>query len=220
MTFAQLIARFEASQNLNQQLSKSDLGIAGEEEIQDIEEARSEYESQVEAAEAQMRRNQKKRDKRRILAKVATVGSSFIPGVGKLASAAIGAGLDYAATSSVKPYDKYMENTLGEGMFYNQMRVDQQKDYDATNSFIQEAADSRNLANLIGAVSSGITQYSQFDTIKKFGLEAKDSFINFRDNKRMLKNLNMYEEGGFDSVTDPDAFINKYLQDINVEKLV
>ena len=37
MTFAQLIARFEASQNLNQQLSKSDLGIAGEEEIQDIQ---------------------------------------------------------------------------------------------------------------------------------------------------------------------------------------
>ena len=166
-----------------------------------------------------MRRNQKKRDRRRILAKVATVGSSFIPGVGKLASAAIGAGLDYAATSSVKPYDEYLENTLGEGMFYNQMRVDQQKDYDATNSFIQEAADSRNLANLIGAVSSGITQYGQFDTIKKFGLEARDSFIDFKSS-RMLKKNKLYDEGGFDSVTDPDAFINKYLQDINVEKLV
>lgn len=219
MTFAQLIARFEASQNLNQQLSKSDLGIAGEEEIQDIQEARSEYETQVEAAEAQMRKNQKKRDKLRLGAKILTAGSSFIPGVGKLASAAIGAGLDYAATSSVKPYDEYLENTLGEGMFYNQMRVDQQKDYDATNSFIQEAADSRNLANLIGAVSSGITQYGQFDTIKKFGLEARDSFIDFKSS-RMLKKNKLYEEGGFDSVTDPDAFINKYLQDINVEKLV
>ena len=219
MTFAQLIARFEASQNLNQQLSKSDLGIAGEEEIQDIQEARSEYETQVEAAEAQMRKNQKKRDKLRLGAKILTAGSSFIPGVGKLASAAIGAGLDYAATSSVKPYDEYLENTLGEGMFYNQMRVDQQKDYDATNSFIQEAADSRNLANLIGAVSSGITQYGQFDTIKKFGLEARDSFIDFKSS-RMLKKNKLYDEGGFDSVTDPDAFINKYLQDINVEKLV
>lgn len=219
MTFAQLIARFEASQNLNQQLSKSDLGIAGEEEIQDIQEARSEYETQVEAAEAQMRKNQKKRDKLRLGAKILTAGSSFIPGVGKLASSAIGAGLDYAATSSVKPYDEYLENTLGEGMFYNQMRVDQQKDYDATNSFIQEAADSRNLANLIGAVSSGITQYGQFDTIKKFGLEARDSFIDFKSS-RMLKKNKLYEEGGFDSVTDPDAFINKYLQDINVEKLV
>ena len=141
-----------------------------------------------------MRKNQKKRDKLRLGAKILTGGATLlIPGVNKFASAAIGAGLDYAANSSVKPYDEYLENTLGEGMFYNQMRVDQQKDYDATNSFIQEAADSRNLANLIGAVSSGITQYGQFDTIKKFGLEARDSFIDFKSN-RMLKKNKLYDE--------------------------
>ena len=50
-TFSQLLNRFKAEQSLAQRLSQSDLGIAVEEERQDIKKARSDYQAQVEKAE-------------------------------------------------------------------------------------------------------------------------------------------------------------------------
>tara|TARA_R100000742_G_C4278380_1_gene101108 strand:+ start:1242 stop:1940 length:699 start_codon:yes stop_codon:yes gene_type:complete len=165
-TFGQMLARYQASQRLGQQLSKSELGIAGEEEKQDIRRARSDYQTQLEQEQARLRKDAKKRGIRKLAAKGLTIGASLIPGVGKLASAAIGAGLDYAASESVGNYKGFIKGTLGEGIFERGAREDYDADLTETNRFFQEAYDSQKTANLVSALTSGMGQFGQYDTIK------------------------------------------------------
>lgn len=167
-TFGQMLARYQGAQRLGQQLSKAQLGIAGEEEKQDILKARSDYQTAVEKEEARLRKDAKKRSLRKLAAKGLTVGTSFIPGVGKLASAAIGTALDYVASESVGNYKGFIKGTLGDGLFNRQAREDYDADLASTNRFFQEAYDSQKTANFVSALTAGIGQYGQYDAIKGF----------------------------------------------------
>jgi hypothetical protein len=167
-TFGQMLGRFQAQQRLAEKLSKAELGIAGEEEKQDISQAKAQYRRDVEAAEEKMKEKSEKRGLRRLIGKGLSIGATFIPGVGPLASAAISAGLDYAAGASVSPYKKYIKGTLGDGLFYKLSREDYFDDIDATNRFIRNAAESQRMANFVSALGTGIGQYYQYDAIKGF----------------------------------------------------
>jgi|11BtaG_2_1085332.scaffolds.fasta_scaffold00554_2 hypothetical protein len=167
-TFGQMLARYQGAQRLSQQQSKAQLGIAGEEEKQDIKRARSDYQTAVEKEEKRLRDDTRKRSRRKLIGKAITIGTSFIPGVGKFASAAIGAGLDYAASESVGNYKGFIKGTLGAGLFNKGAREDYEADIASTNSFFQEAYDSQKTANFISALTAGIGQYGQYDAIKGF----------------------------------------------------
>lgn len=167
-TFGQMLGRFQAQQKLAQRLSKAELGIAGEEEKQDIKTAKREYQAAVEKAEQEMKDKSEKRGIRRLVGKGLSIGASFIPGVGPLASAAISAGLDFAAGESVSPYKKYIKGTLGDGLFFSGAREDYEDDLDATNAFIRSAAGSQRMANFVSAIGAGIGAYSSYDAIQDF----------------------------------------------------
>jgi len=165
-TFGQMLARYQGAQRLAQQQSKAQLGIAGEEEKQDILKARSDYQTAVEKAEARLRKDARKRSRRKLIGKAITIGTSFIPGVGKLASAAIGAGLDYAASESVGNYKGFIKGTLADGLFNKQAREDYDADIASTNRFFQEAYDSQKTANFVSSLTAGIGQYTQYDALQ------------------------------------------------------
>ena len=175
-TFGQMLARFQASQKLSQQLGKADLGIAAQEEKQDLESARSDYETAVEEAERQMAKNSRKRGLRKLGGQVLGAGITIATGGagGALASAALQGGLSYAGASSVKAYDKHIENSLGRGLFYKQARTDLDRDIASTNAFISDAADAMKTANIIGAASSAVTGYGGYDDVMEFGGELTD----------------------------------------------
>lgn len=206
-TFGQMLGRFQAQQKLAQRLSKAELGITGEEEKQDIKQAKAQYQRDVEKAEEKMKEKSEKIGINRLIGKGLSIGASFIPGVGPLASAAISAGLDYIAGESVAPYKQYIKGTLGDGLFYKQAREDYFDDLDATNRFIQLAAKSQRTANIVSAVSSGIGAYTGYDAIKNLGQEVKtiagDKFLD-------TSAESIYGSIGYSSLLDPDTLIDKY----------
>jgi len=176
-TFGQMLGRFQAQQRLAERLSKAELGIAGEEEKQDISQAKAQYKRDVEAAEQKMKEKSEKRGLRKLIGKGLSIGASFIPGVGPLASAAISAGLDYAAGASVSPYKKYIKGTLGDGLFYKQSREDYFDDIDATNRFIRNAAESQRMANFVSALGAGIGTYASYEAIQDLGGDFLDNIF-------------------------------------------
>ena len=206
-TFGQMLGRFQAQQRLAEKLSKAELGIAGEEEKQDIKQAKSQYQKDVEAAEEKMKEKSEKRGLRRLIGKGLSIGATFIPGVGPLASAAISAGLDYAASSSVSPYSKYIKGTLSDGLFYKQSREDYFDDIDATNRFIKLASKSQRMANFVSALGTGIGAYTGYDTIKNLGQEVKtiagDKFLD-------TSAESIYGSIGYSSLLDPDSLVDRY----------
>ena len=165
-TFGQMLARYQGAQRLAQQQSKAQLGIAGEEEKQDISKARSDYQTAVEKEEERLKSDARKRGIRKLIGKGITIGASFIPGVGKLASAAIGTALDYAASESVGNYKGFIKGTLADGLFNRQAREDYDADIASTNRFFQEAYDSQKTANFVSALTAGIGQYGQYDALQ------------------------------------------------------
>jgi hypothetical protein len=206
-TFGQMLARYQGAQRLAQQQSKAQLGIAGEEEKQDILKARSDYQTAVEKEEARLREDARKRSIRKLAAKAITIGTSFIPGVGKIANAAIGAGLDYAASESVGNYKGFIKGTLGDGLFNRGAREDYDADLASTNRFFQEAYDSQKTANFVSALTAGIGQYGQYDTIKNFGQEIKTLAGNrFAD----ASDKTILEEMDYSSLINPDELIENY----------
>lgn len=206
-TFGQMLGRFQAQQRLAERLSMAELGITGEEEKQDISQAKAQYQRDVEAAEQKMKEKSEKRGSRRLIGKGLSIAAAFIPGVGPFASAAIAAGLDYAAGASVSPYSKYIKGTLGDGLFYKQSREDYFDDIDATNRFIRNAAQSQRTAIFVSALSSGIGAYTGYDTIKNLGQEVKtiagDRFLD-------TSAESIYGSIGYSSLLDPDILIDRY----------
>ena len=115
-TFSQLLNRFKAEQSLAQRLSQSDVGIAVEEERQDIKKARSDYQAQVEKAEREMAKKERKRGLGRLASQV--VGTAVGLGTGNpLLGAKIAAGGTIATGLAVKPYDDFNGLLLSTPLF-------------------------------------------------------------------------------------------------------
>ena len=173
-TFSQLLNRFKAEQNLAQRLSQTDLGIAVEEERQDVKKARSDYQAQVEKAEREMAKKERKRGLGRLASQV--IGTAVGLGTGNpLLGAKIAAGGTLATGLAVKPYDDYVESNLEGGRFFKQGRVDFEADINATNQFISDASEGQTLLDLTNAFQAGFSAYSLGQA---FGTQAQDFFLN------------------------------------------
>ena len=158
-TFSQLLNRFKAEQNLAQRLSQADLGIAVEEERQDIKKARSDYQAQVEKAEREMAKKERRRGLGRLASQV--IGTAVGLGTGNpLLGAKIAAGGTLATGLAVKPYDDYVESNLEGGRFFKQGRADFEADINATNQFISDASEGQTLLDLTNAFQAGFSAYS------------------------------------------------------------
>tara|TARA_Y100000004_G_scaffold52959_2_gene58890 strand:- start:2025 stop:2675 length:651 start_codon:yes stop_codon:yes gene_type:complete len=173
-TFAQMLARFKASQSLAEKLDKASLGIAGAEEKQALADARRDYEIQVEEAQRQMKKDAKKRSIRSFLGGTALTALGVATGQPKLLTAAMGTVGSYAGAGSVPSYEQYIDTTVGRGLFYAGAKKDLRADIAATNQFIQDAGDSQNLANIINAVSFGTQAYMGYDTLLDLKSDFKD----------------------------------------------
>jgi hypothetical protein len=163
-TFGQMLARFKASQDLAQRLDRATLGIAGEEEKQELEAARSDYQTKVEEAERQMAKNSRKRAVRRLVGQVLGTAVGVATGQPKIATAAFAAAGSYAGSASVPAYDKYIDTTVGRGLFFSQAKKDLTADIAATNAFIEDAGDALNTANYITALTAGTQAYAGYDS--------------------------------------------------------
>ena len=172
-TFAQLLARQQASQRLQDILGRTQLGTAAELEKQDIERARSAYETAVEEAERGMQKKAAKRSKWGNIGKAIGMAVTAFTPIGAVAGAALTAGLQYAGAESVGDYRKYIKGTLGDGLFFKQGRADFDADIASTNAFIKQAADSQDLANIYNALGTAISTYTQADALKSIGSEVK-----------------------------------------------
>ena len=158
-TFSQLLNRFKAEQNLAQRLSQADLGIAIEEERQDIKKARSDYQAQVEKAEREMAKKERKRGLGRLASQV--IGTAVGLGTGNpMLGAQIAAGGTLATGLAIKPYDDYVESNLEGGRFFKQGRADFEADINATNQFISDASEGQTLLDLTDALSAGLSAYT------------------------------------------------------------
>ena len=158
-TFSQLLNRFKAEQNLAQRLSQADLGIAIEEERQDIKKARSDYQAQVEKAEREMAKKSRRRGLGRLASQV--IGTAVGLGTGNpMLGAKIAAGGTLATGLAIKPYDDYVESNLEGGRFFKQGRADFEADINATNQFISDASEGQTLLDLTDALSAGLSAYT------------------------------------------------------------
>ena len=158
-TFSQLLNRFKAEQNLAQRLSQADLGIAIEEERQDIKKARSDYQAQVEKAEREMAKKERRRGLGRLASQV--IGTAVGLGTGNpMLGAKIAAGGTLATGLAIKPYDDYVESNLEGGRFFKQGRADFEADINATNQFISDASEGQTLLDLTDALSAGLSAYT------------------------------------------------------------
>ena len=158
-TFSQLLNRFKAEQNLAQRLSQADLGIAIEEERQDIKKARSDYQAQVEKAEREMAKKARKRGAGRLLSQI--VGTAVGLGTGNpMLGAKIAAGGTLATGLAIKPYDDYVESNLEGGRIFKHGRADFEADINATNQFISDASEGQTLLDLTDALSAGLSAYT------------------------------------------------------------
>ena len=172
-TFSQLLSRFKAEQNLAQRLSQTDLGIAVEEERQDIKKARSDYQAQVEKAEREMAKKSRRRGLGRLASQV--IGTAVGLGTGNpMLGAKIAAGGTLATGLAIKPYDDYVESNLEGGRFFKQGRADFEADINATNQFISDASEGQTLLDLTDALSAGLSAYTMGQA---FGEEATEFLL-------------------------------------------
>ena len=173
-TFAQLLARQQQQQKLQTTLGKAELGTAAELEKQDINRAISDYQTAVEEAERGMRKQAKKRSKWGGIGKAIGLGLTALTPIGALGGAALTSLLQYGGASSVGDYRKYIKGTLGDGLFYKQARADFDADIASTNTFIKQAADSQDLANIYNALGTAISTYTQADALKSIGTDVRN----------------------------------------------
>ena len=135
-SFQQLMARLQGEQRLASGLSQSSLGMDVEQEGQDLEAARSDYFTDVEEAQRQMAKKQKKRGRKGMLGSLLGTAASFIPGVGAIGGALIGGLSSSLGRSSVSPYSGTISSSLPGGKFHSQARKDFSRDITSTNQFI------------------------------------------------------------------------------------
>jgi hypothetical protein len=158
-SFSQLIGRLKAEQDFLGKSNLLDLGIEVEGEKQDVEEARSQYMTDVQSAQREMQRRQQKRSKRGFFGQLLGAGLSLVgvpPGIG----AAIGTGASLLGRSSVDPYRANISTSLEGGRFLAQSRKDLSRDIQETNLFIQDAADQQSLLNMTGALADAYSMYN------------------------------------------------------------
>lgn len=167
-SFYSLLSRLEGEQKLQGSLNKSLLGIDVAQESQDINEARSQYRTDVEEAEREMAKKANKRSK---WGTVATIGSAMLnfTGVtGKIASTVIAGVASGLARDSVKPYADTISTKLPGGKFHEQARLDLSADITSTNNFIDDAREGQGLLNWTNALSDAYTTYQIGGAVEDF----------------------------------------------------
>jgi len=185
-TFAQLLARQRGKQALQTTLSRANLQSEAADERKNIEDARRDYEIEVEKAEREMKKRAKKRSRRRLAAQVLGTGVGLVTGQPLLGAAITGAGSAVGA-GLVKEYDDFIEAEAGPGRFYSSARADFDADVASTNAFISDAAEGQNLLDLTNALTDAYTSFSmtksfgkEFDKMFKKGaqrFQQKDTFL-------------------------------------------
>jgi len=166
--FYSMLSRLKGEQKLQGDLNKSLLGINVAQESQDINEARSQYRTDVDEAEREMA---KKANKRSAAGTVATIGSAMLKftGVtGKIASTVIAGVASGLARDSVKPYADTISTKLPGGEFHEQARLDLSADITSTNNFIDDAKEGQGLLNWTNALSDAYTTYQIGGAIEDF----------------------------------------------------
>ena len=158
-SFSQLIGRLRAEQEFMNKSNMLDMGMEVQEERQDVEEARSKYQSDVQAAQREMQRRANKRSSRGLFGTLLGAGLSLM-GVPPSIGAAIGTGASLLGRSSVKPYRANISSSLPGGRFLQQSRRDLSRDIESTNLFIQDAADQQSLLNMTSALADAYTIYN------------------------------------------------------------
>ena len=186
-TFAQLLARQRGQQALQTTLSRANLQSEAADERKNIEDARREYEIEVEKAEREMKKRAKKRSRRRLAAQVLGTGVGLVTGNPLLGASITGAGSAVGA-GLVKEYDDFIEAEAGPGRFFSGARADFEADVNASNAFIQEAAKGQNLLDLTNALQDA---YTSFTMTKTFG---KDFDEFFRKRANVVKGKNTIAE--------------------------
>ena len=156
-SFSQLIGRLRAEQEFMNKSNMLDMGMEVQDERQDVEEARSKYQSDVQAAQREMQRRANKRSRRGLFGTLLGAGISII---NPIAGAVIGTGASLLGRSSVDPYRANISSSLPGGRFLKQSRRDLSRDVESTNLFIQDAADQQSLLNMTSALSDAYTIYN------------------------------------------------------------
>ena len=155
--FYSMISRLENQGRLGYALDRDMLGRDVEEEKQQIEEARSQYELDVERADRLMKEKADARSGWGLAGTVFAGGVSLLnPGLAPWATGLIGGAASALGRSSVKPYTEQIQNKLPGGKFHMQARTDHARDIVSTNEFIMQAAEGQNLLNLTNALNDAI----------------------------------------------------------------
>ena len=158
-SFSQLIGRLRAEQDFMNKSNMLNLGMEVQEERQDVAEARSKYQSDVQAAQREMQRRANKRSSRGLFGTLLGAGLSLM-GVPPSIGTAIGTGASLLGRSSVDPYRANISSSLPGGRFLQQSRRDLSRDIESTNLFIQDAADQQSLLNMTSALADAYTIYN------------------------------------------------------------
>ena len=158
-SFSQLIGRLRAEQDFMNKSNMLNLGMEVQEERQDVAEARSKYQSDVQAAQREMQRRANQRSGRGLFGTLIGAGLS-LAGVPASVGTAIGTGVSLLGRSSVDPYRANISSSLPGGRFLKQSRKDLSRDIESTNLFIQDAADQQNLLNMTSALADAYTIYN------------------------------------------------------------
>ena len=158
-SFSQLIGRLRAEQDFMNKSNMLNLGMEVQEERQDVAEARSKYQSDVQAAQREMQRRANKRSSRGLFGTLLGAGLSLM-GVPPSIGTAIGTGASLLGRSSVDPYRANISSSLPGGRFLQQARRDLSRDIESTNLFIQDAADQQSLLNMTSALADAYTIYN------------------------------------------------------------
>ena len=164
-TFAQLLARQKGKQALQTTLSRGMLQSDAADERKKLEDARRDYEIEVEKAASEMKKRAKRRSRRRLASQVIGTGVGLVTGNPLLGAGITGAGSAIGA-SLVPEYDTFIEATAGEGRFFSSARADFEADIASTNAFISEASEGQNLLDLTNALQDA---YTSFTATKTFG---------------------------------------------------
>ena len=190
-TFAQLLARQRGQQALQTTLSRANLQSEAADERKSLDDARRNYEIEVEKAEREMKKRAKKRSRRRLAAQVLGTGVGLVTGNPLLGAGITGAGSAVGA-GLVKEYDDFIEAEAGPGRFYSSARADFDADVASTNAFISEASEGQNLLDLTNALQDA---YTSFTTIKTFGKDF-DKFLKGRQKAALQGNTIGEKIGG------------------------
>ena len=156
-TFYSMISRLENQGRLGYALDKAMLGMDIEEEKQEIEEARSLYELDVDRAERLMEEKSRARSGWGLAGTIIGGAASLInPALGPVASGLIGGVASALGRESVTPYTTQIQNRLPGGKFHMQARTDYNRDIMSTNEFIMDAAEGQTLLNLTSAFQDAL----------------------------------------------------------------